>query len=84
MKESKPVLDAKQRSELASRLLGTQKNIYHLSKQLFGIEIDEATWALMDQECKIFKCEICDFFKLSKERDRHVPDYCVDCFRKHT
>lgn len=77
-------LTKSERKQLAESIVDTQKNIYHESKRLFGKEISEKQWSLMEIENEIFHCEYCSFFRSVSVRSLAISSECCEtCERKH-
>lgn len=74
-------LNHEQLKALSTRLLGTSRNIYQLTRTLYDVEADDNVFDDLKAHYDLFKCELCGVWT-SVEDDRTpdmVSDICLDC-----
>lgn len=64
---------------LADKLLGTRHNVYRLAKSEYGVEWTDDDFDKLEEHGKVFRCEGCDEWMLTREMDDDVKGFCEEC-----
>lgn len=69
---------------LAERLCGTQQNVYRVCESMFRFTPGEEIFDLLESTKGpdgdgLFKCENCDEWKPTCDKDRDIQGFCASC-----